>query len=80
MYYKPRKFNQNRWSHFLRKSRFLIFFSCELPLILGAGEKLKKNGSRYSQEDQDIEFERDRSIGLGSMIDDGQTDKHTHFF
>ena len=26
----------------------------------------------------DIEFERNRSIGLGSMIGDGQTDKQTH--
>ena len=26
----------------------------------------------------DFEFEQDRSIGLGSMIDDGQTDTDTH--
>ena len=33
------------------KIKFFIFFSCELPLILGVGWKLKKNGSRYLQED-----------------------------
>ena len=27
---------------------------------------------------QDIKFERDQSIGLGSMIGDGQADRHTH--
>ena len=26
----------------------------------------------------DIEFERDRLVGLGSMIGDGQTDRQTH--
>ena len=26
----------------------------------------------------DTEFERDRSIGLGSTIGDAQTDRHTH--
>ena len=26
----------------------------------------------------DTEFERDRSIGLGSTIGDGQTERHTH--
>ena len=28
-----------------------IFFLCELPLILGIGEKLKKKSYRYLQED-----------------------------
>ena len=27
-----------------------------------------------------IDFERDRSIGLGSTFGDGQTDTHRHFF
>ena len=35
---------------FLRKSKFKIFFSCELSLIVGVGGKLKKC-SRYLQED-----------------------------
>ena len=34
------------------KIKFFNFFLCELPLILGVGEKLKKkNASRYLQED-----------------------------
>ena len=33
------------------KFEILSFFLCELPLILGVGGKLKKNGSRYLQED-----------------------------
>ena len=28
----------------------------------------------------DIEFERDRSIGLGSTFGDGQSDKHTEIY
>ena len=53
-------------------------FSCELPLILGAGGKLKKRARDIYKRTLDIEFERDRSIGLGSMIGDGQTDRQTH--
>ena len=72
---------------FLRKSIF--FFSCELLLILGVVEKLnKKTGRDIYKRTPDIEFERDRSIGLGSMIGDGQADRqtdrqthtHTHIF
>ena len=33
--------NLNRWSHFWENQNF-YFFSCELPLILGVGGKLKK--------------------------------------
>ena len=63
----------------MRKSKFLIFFSCELPLILGVREKTKKKTARdIYKRTLDIEFERDRSIGLGPTIGDGQTDTHTH--
>ena len=53
--------------------RILIIFSCELSLILGVGGKLKKNGSRYLQEDPryQTQFEQDRSIGLAYTIGDG---------
>ena len=54
-----------------------FFFSCELPLILGVGVKLKKAGD-ICKRTLDIEFERDRSIGLDSTIGDKQTDTHTH--
>ena len=62
----------------MRKSKFLIFFSCELPLILEVGKK-KKARDIYKRT-SDIEFERDRSIGLGSMIGDGQTDTRADIF
>ena len=58
--------------------KILYFSSCELPLILGVGEKLKKPAGDIYKRTLDIEFERDRSIGLGSAIGDGQTDTHTH--
>ena len=63
----------------MRKSKFLIFFSCEPPLILGVGENLKTARDIYIRT-LDIEFERDRSIGLGSTIGDGQTDTQTDIF
>ena len=62
----------------MRKSKF-IFFLCELPLVLGVGGKLKKKTARdIYKRTLDIEFEQDQSIGLGSMIGDGQTGRHTH--
>ena len=51
-----------------QKIEILIFFLCDLPLILGVGEKLKRT--------LDIEFERDRSIGLSSTFGDGHTNRH----
>ena len=64
----------------MRKSKFLIIFSCELPLISGVGGKLKKTAGDIYNRTLHIEFERDRSIGLGSTIGDGQIHTHTHFF
>ena len=58
----------------MRKSKFENFFSCELPLILGVGGKLKTVRDIYKKT-LDIKFERGRSIGLGSTIGDGQTDR-----
>ena len=54
-----------------------FFFLCELPLIFGLG-KTKKTARDIYKRTQDIEFERDRSIGLGSTMGDGQTDRKTH--
>ena len=70
MYYKHTKF-KHRLSQFLTKSKFLIFFLCELPLILGVEEKLKKTAQDIYTRTLYIEFERDRSIGLGSTLGDG---------
>ena len=58
------------------KFEILIFFLCELPLILGVGGKLKKTRDIYMRTLY-IEFERDRSIGLGSTFGDGHTDRST---
>ena len=66
------------------KIKIFNFFSCELPLILGVGGKLKKRAREIYKRILDIEFNRDRLIGLGSTIGDGhtdtdrQTDTHTH--
>ena len=75
----PRKFNQNRWSHF-SENNFFYFFSCDLSLILGLGGKLKKKARDIYKRTIHIEFERDRLIGLGSTIGDGQIHTHTHIF
>ena len=68
----------------MRNSNF--FFLCELPLILGVEGKLKKTARDIYMRTIYIEFERDRSIGIGSTFGDGhtdrqtnrQTDRHTH--
>ena len=67
------------------KIYFFYFFLCELPLILELGGKLKK-ARAICERTLDIDFERDRSIGLGCTFGDGQTDRqtdkhtHRHFF
>ena len=67
MYYKSTKFNENRWSHFLENK------------ILWVGEEIKKKTARDIYEKTlDIEFERDRSIGLGSTFGDEGTERHTY--
>ena len=42
------------------------------------GKTKKKTARDIYKTTSDIEFERDRSIGLGFMFGDGQTDRHTH--
>ena len=61
---------------------FLFIFSCELPLILGVGGKLKK-GSRYLREDPRYRIWT-RSVYWFRLYDrrrtDRQTDTHTRTF
>ena len=76
MYYKPTKFNQIRWSHFFEKIKILIFFSCELPLILGVARKRKEQAEDICKGTLDIELERDWSVGLGATLGDGQKIKN----
>ena len=58
------------------------FFLCKLPLILGVARKRKEQAEDIYMRTLYIEFQRDRSIGLGSTFGDGhtdrQTDTHTH--
>ena len=46
----------------------------------GRGKLKKKKARDIYKRALDIEFERDRLIGLGSTIGDGQTDTHTRIF
>ena len=62
------------------KIYILLFRLCELLLILGVGEKLKKMDRDIFMRTLDIEFKRDRRIGSGSTFGDGHTDTHTDFF
>ena len=56
------------------KMKILIFFLCELPLILRVDRKWKKKKrARYIyKEILDIEFELDWSFSLGALLGDGQ--------
>ena len=46
---------------------------------MGRGKLKKKKKARdIYKRTTDIDFKRDRLIGLGSTIGDGQTDTHTH--
>ena len=59
------------------KFEIFIFFLCELPLILGVEGKLKKKARDIYIRTLYVEFERDRSIGLGPTFGNGHTDTHT---
>ena len=69
----PQNFMNIVWAIF-EKMKILNFFLCELPLILRVGGKLKKMARDICTRTLYIEFERDRSIGLGSTFDDGHTE------
>ena len=61
---------------FLRKSKFLIFFSCELLLNLEVGGKLKI-GSRYIQESLIYRIWT-RSVDWFRLYDRRRTGRHVH--
>ena len=86
MYYKPTKFNQNRWSHFWENQIFLFFLMWTTLNFRGRGKTKKTAGDIYKWT-LDIEFELDLWIGLGSMFGDSHTDRQIltdifleHFF
>ena len=63
----------------MRKSKFYIFFLCELPLILGVARKRKAQAEDIYKGTPDIEFEQDGSVGLGAILADGQKIKNYLF-
>ena len=56
------------------KIEILIFFLCELPLILGVAGKRKEPAGDIYKGTLDIEFERNWSVGLGTMFGDEHTE------
>ena len=54
------------------KMKILIVFLCELPLILRVDRKRKKRATDICKGTLDIECERDRPVGLGATLGDGQ--------
>ena len=78
MYYKSTKFNENRYSYFW-EIRNLIFFLMWSTLNFRVRGKTKKTARDIYMRTLYIDFERDRSIGLGSTFGDDHTDRqHTH--
>ena len=70
-------FNWKIFSSVLSYVQFSLVFRLEESKVLGG--KLKKKEPRDIYKGTlDIEFVRDRSIGLGSMFGDGKTKTHTH--
>ena len=53
------------------KIEILIFFLCELPLILGVTRKRKEQAEDIYSGTPDIEFEQDWSVGIGAILADG---------
>ena len=56
----------------MRKSKFKIFYLCELPLISGVARKRKKQAEYICKGTTDIEFEQDWSVSLGAILAEGQ--------
>ena len=54
------------------KIKILIFFLCELPLILGLEWKIKIRVRDICERTLDIDFERDWWVGLGPALGDGK--------
>ena len=60
------------------KIEILIFFLMQTTLNFRGGGKTKKAARDTNMETLDIELERDRSIGLGSVFGDDHRQTHTH--
>ena len=72
MFYKPKKYDENLQSHFLETRNFNSLnkttHNCE------DWSKTKKPSRNISKRTLDVGFERDCSVDLSSMLDDGHTD------
>ena len=68
MYYEPTKFNENRSSHF-RENQNINIFLMWTTLNFSHRGKLKTSWDIYKRT-LNVEFDRDRSISLGSTIGD----------
>ena len=53
------------------KIKILIFFLCQLPLILGIARKRKEHAEDICKGIPDIEFEQDWPVVLGATLGDG---------
>ena len=76
MYYKHTKFKHNIVRAIFEKIEILIFFLCELPLILGVARKWKEQAEDIYKGIPDVEFKQDGSVGLGAILADGQKIKN----
>ena len=71
MYYKPTKFNQNRWSHFW-ENQFFKFFIKWTTLNFKVRVNTKTGVRDICERTLDIDFERDWWVGLGPALRDGK--------
>ena len=69
MYYKLTKIIKAVRTIF---EKIVIFFLCELPLILGVAPKRKEETEDICMETPDIEFEQDWSVGLDATLRERQ--------
>ena len=60
------------------KMKIFNFFVMRTTLNFRGRGKTKTPARDIYKRTLDIEFDRDRSTGLGSTIGDGQTDRQTH--
>ena len=61
---------------FWENVNFNFFFLCDLPLIMKADGKRRKQAEDICKRTLDIECERDSPVGLGAKLDDEQKIKN----
>ena len=79
MYNKSTNFDENRKSHFLENENFKIFLTWTTHNFGGRSKKEKKRErekGNLCKGTPDIEYEQDRSVGLGATLRDRQKIKN----